>query len=41
MNVKPAGEITKEIDAVYRAGVDVGFLQKMPTNDTIYDKPLQ
>ena len=41
MNVKPAGELTKEIDAVYKAGVDVGFLQKMPSNDTVYDKPLQ
>ena len=41
MNVKPAGEIKKEIEAVYKAGVDVGFLQKTPTNDTIYDKPLQ
>ena len=41
MNVKPAGELTKEIDAVYKAGVDVGFMQKMPSNDTVYDKPLQ
>jgi NitT/TauT family transport system substrate-binding protein len=41
MNVKPAGEMTKEIDAVYKAGVDVGFMQKMPSNDTVYAKPLQ
>jgi NitT/TauT family transport system substrate-binding protein len=41
MNVKPAGEMTKEVDAVYKAGVDVGFMQKMPSNDTVYDKPLQ
>jgi ABC-type nitrate/sulfonate/bicarbonate transport system substrate-binding protein len=41
MNVKPAGELKKEIDAVYKAGVDVGFMQKMPSNDTIFDKPLQ
>ena len=41
MNVKPAGELTKEIDAVYKAGVDVGFMQKMPSNDTVYDKSLQ
>ena len=41
MNVKPAGELTKEIDAVYKAGVDVGFMQKMPSHETIYDKPLQ
>ncbi len=41
MNVKPAGELKKEIEAVYKAGVDVGFMQKMPSNDTVYDKPLQ
>jgi NitT/TauT family transport system substrate-binding protein len=41
MNVKPAGEMTKEVDAVYKAGVDVGFMQKMPSNDTVHDKPLQ
>ncbi len=41
MSVKPAGELKNEIDAVYKAGVDVGFMQKMPSNDTIFDKPLQ
>lgn len=41
MNVKPAGEMKKEIQAVYKAGMDVGYLQKMPSDDTIYDKPLQ
>jgi NitT/TauT family transport system substrate-binding protein len=41
MNVKPAGEMKNEVEAVYKAGVDVGFLQKTPSNDTIYDKPLQ
>ena len=41
MNVKPAGEMKKEIQAVYKAGMDVGYLQKMPSDDTIHGKPLQ
>jgi NitT/TauT family transport system substrate-binding protein len=41
MNVKPAGEMKKEIEAVYKAGMDVGYLKSMPSNATIYDKPLQ
>jgi NitT/TauT family transport system substrate-binding protein len=41
MSVKPAGELKNEIDAVYKAGVDVGFMQKMPSNDTVFDKSLQ
>jgi ABC-type nitrate/sulfonate/bicarbonate transport system substrate-binding protein len=41
MSVKPAGDLKKEIEAVYKAGVDVGFMQKMPSNDTVFDKPLQ
>jgi NitT/TauT family transport system substrate-binding protein len=41
MNVMPAGELTKQIDAVYKAGVDVGYFKKLPSNDTIYDKPMK
>jgi len=41
MNVMPAGELAKQIDAVYKAGVDVGYFKKMPSNDTIYVKPMQ
>jgi len=41
MNVMPAGELAKQIDAVYKAGVDVGYFKKMPSNDTIYSKPMQ
>jgi NitT/TauT family transport system substrate-binding protein len=41
MSVVPAGEVAKQIDAVYRAGIDVGYFKAMPSNDTIYDKPLQ
>ena len=41
MNVVPAGEVAKQIDAVYKAGVDVGYFKSMPSNDTIYSKPMQ
>ena len=41
MNVVPAGEVDKQIDAVYKAGVDVGYFKTMPSNDTIYDKPMK
>jgi len=41
MSVVPAGEVAKQIDAVYRAGVDVGYFKAMPSNDTIYEKPMK
>jgi NitT/TauT family transport system substrate-binding protein len=41
MSVVPAGEIAKQIDAVYKAGIDVGYFKAMPSNDTIYMKPMQ
>jgi NitT/TauT family transport system substrate-binding protein len=41
MSVLPAGEVTKQIDAVYKAGIDVGYFKAMPSNDTIYSKPMQ
>ena len=41
MSVVPAGEIAKQIDAVYKAGIDVGYFKAMPSNDTIYTKPMQ
>jgi NitT/TauT family transport system substrate-binding protein len=40
MSVVPAADLRKEIEAVYRAGVDVGFLTALPASDTVYDKPL-
>ncbi len=40
MSVVGAKEIGKQIEAVYKAGIDVGFLKTQPSNDTIYDKPL-
>ncbi|MFZ1186199.1 MAG: hypothetical protein WAO14_22940, partial [Pseudolabrys sp.] len=41
MNVVPAGEVVKQIDAVYKAGIDVGYFKSMPSNDTIYVKPMK
>jgi ABC-type nitrate/sulfonate/bicarbonate transport system substrate-binding protein len=41
MSVVPAGEVAKQIDAVYKAGVDVGYFKALPSNDTIYSKPMQ
>ena len=41
MAVVGAKEVGKQIEAVYKAGIDVGFLKVQPSNDTIYDKPLQ
>jgi ABC-type nitrate/sulfonate/bicarbonate transport system substrate-binding protein len=41
MGVVPAGEVAKQIQAVYKAGVDVGYLKSLPSNDTIYTKPMQ
>jgi NitT/TauT family transport system substrate-binding protein len=41
MNVVGAGAIAKQIDAVYKAGIDVGYLKAQPSKDTIYDKPLK
>ena len=41
MNVVPAGDVAKQIDAVYKAGIDVGYFKSMPSADTIYTKPMQ
>jgi NitT/TauT family transport system substrate-binding protein len=41
MNVQPAGELRKEIDAVYRAGQSVGYLPKTPSAGSIYDGRLE
>ena len=41
MNVMGAHDLQKQIDAVYKAGVDVGYLKSMPSNDTVYDKLLK
>jgi ABC-type nitrate/sulfonate/bicarbonate transport system substrate-binding protein len=41
MSLAPANDIRKEIEAVYKAGVDVGYFQAPPSSGTIYDKPIQ
>lgn len=41
MNVVGAQAVAKQIEAVYKAGIDVGYLKTMPSSDTIYDKPLK
>ena len=41
MMTTPANEIAKEIEGVYRAGMDVKYFPSLPSRATIYDKPLQ
>jgi NitT/TauT family transport system substrate-binding protein len=41
MSVVGANDVRKQIEAVYKAGIDVGYLKKQPSADTIYDKPLK
>jgi NitT/TauT family transport system substrate-binding protein len=41
MNVAGAHDMGKQIEAVYKAGIDVGYLKKMPSNDTIYEKSMK
>jgi NitT/TauT family transport system substrate-binding protein len=41
MSLAGAAEISKEIEAVYMAGVDVGYFSARPSLATVYDKPLR
>ena len=41
MSVIPAGDVARQIEAVYRAGVDVGYFKSMPSNDTIYAQSIK
>jgi len=41
MNVVPAEEVAKQIDAVYKAGVDVGYFKSPPSTDTVYVKSMK
>ena len=36
-----ASEIRKEIEGVYRAGINVGYFPNMPSAASVYDKPVQ
>jgi hypothetical protein len=35
-----AGDVRKEIEAVYRAGLEVGYFKAQPSSDTINGTPL-
>jgi ABC-type nitrate/sulfonate/bicarbonate transport system substrate-binding protein len=41
MSFKSAHEIRKDIEAVYKAGMEINYLPKMPSGDSIYGKPLK
>ena len=35
-----ANDVRKEIEAVYKAGIDVGYFPSMPSSETVYGKPI-
>lgn len=41
MNVAGAAELKKEMEAVYRAGAETGYLKTPPSPESIYSKPLK
>jgi ABC-type nitrate/sulfonate/bicarbonate transport system substrate-binding protein len=41
ISLAPAGEVAKEIEAVYKAGVDNNYFPALPSRTTIYDKPIR
>jgi ABC-type nitrate/sulfonate/bicarbonate transport system substrate-binding protein len=41
ISLASAAELRKEIEGVYRAGVEIGYFPSQPSSTTIYDKPLQ
>jgi ABC-type nitrate/sulfonate/bicarbonate transport system substrate-binding protein len=41
MKLAPAGTIRKEIEAVYKSGMEINYLPSMPSAASIYDKPLK
>ena len=41
MSVVGANDVRKQIEAVYKAGIDVGYLKAQPSSDTVYKKPLK
>jgi NitT/TauT family transport system substrate-binding protein len=40
MSLAPGNDIRKEVEAVYKAGIDVGYFPAMPSSATIYGKPI-
>lgn len=41
LSLAGAHELRKEIEAVYRAGIEINYFSSMPSAASIYDKPLQ
>jgi len=41
MSVVPAGDVRQQIEAVYKAGIDVGYFKAMPSSETVYAKPMK
>ena len=41
LDIKPAGKISKEIEATYRAGIDVGLFKDMPPASSIYSGEME
>ena len=41
MKFLAAGDVKKDIEAVYKAGMEINYLPKMPSMDSVYDKPLK
>ena len=40
MSLAAANDIRKEIEAVYKAGIDVGYFPALPSGETVYGKPI-
>ncbi|HEY5964371.1 MAG TPA: ABC transporter substrate-binding protein [Xanthobacteraceae bacterium] len=41
MKLTKSSEVRKDIELVYKAGMDIGYLPSMPSAASIYDKPLR
>ena len=41
MKLTKSSEVRKDIETVYKAGMDIGYLPSMPSAASIYDKPLR
>ena len=41
MKLTKSSEVRKDIELVYKAGMDIGYLPRMPSAASIYDKPLR
>ena len=41
LDIQPAGKISKQIEATYRAGIDVGLFKEMPPASSIYSGEME